>query len=305
VTTIKLAEVDAPAPPRPKRPVRAGLQPYVWLVPAFALLAFVVGVPIVQNVIASFTTASGGTDTFVGFDQYTALLADPVFYRAVVLTIVWTVGVTVLQFVLGAAAALVADRSTWFVRRARSILIIPWVLPGVVVANIWVVFYNDRGLVNAVLSAVGLPTQQAWLADGRTAMLAVIIAAAWKGFPFYFLLLLAGLQSVPVETRESAKIDGAGPVQTLVRVVVPQMRAIIITSLVLGVIATSNYFDGIYLMTAGGPSGATLTLPVWVYNTAFADFDFARASALSVVILLLVLVPVVVRLLIASRRVRP
>ena len=304
MTTIKLAEADAPAPPRPERPVRPALKPYVWLLPAFALLAFVVGVPIVQNVIASFTTASGGTDTFVGFDQYTALLADPVFYRAVVLTIVWTVGVTVLQFVLGAAAALVADRSTWFVRRARSILIIPWVLPGVVVANIWVVFYNDRGLVNAVLSAVGLPTQQAWLADGRTAMLAVIIAAAWKGFPFYFLLLLAGLQSVPVETRESAKIDGAGPVQTLVRVVAPQMRAIITTSLVLGVIATSNYFDGIYLMTAGGPSGATLTLPVWLYNTAFADFDFARASALSVVILLIVLVPVVVRLIIGSRRER-
>ena len=135
-------------------------------------------------------------------------------------------------------------------------------------------------------------------------MLAVIIAAAWKGFPFYFLRLLAGLQSVPVETRESAKIDGAGPVQTLVRVVAPQMRAIITTSLVLGVIATSNYFDGIYLMTAGGPSGATLTLPVWLYNTAFADFDFARASALSVVILLIVLVPVVVRLLIGSRRER-
>jgi multiple sugar transport system permease protein len=305
VTTIKLAEARVAPAPRTQRPARSGLQPYVWLVPAFALLAFVVGYPILQNVVASFTTASGGTDTFVGFDQYSALLADPVFYRAVVLTVVWTVGVTVLQFALGAAAALVADRSTWFVRRARSILIIPWVLPGVVVANIWVVFYNDRGLVNTLLSAVGLPTQQAWLADGRTAMLAVIIAAAWKGFPFYFLLLLAGLQSVPVETRESAKIDGAGPFQTLVRVVVPQMRAIITTSLVLGVIATSNYFDGIYLMTAGGPSGATLTLPVWVYNTAFADFDFARASALSVVILLIVLVPVVARLLIGSRRVRP
>jgi multiple sugar transport system permease protein len=301
---MKLAEPPKAAAPRTQRPTRSGLQPYLWLVPAFALLAFVVGYPILQNVFASFTTASGGTDTFVGFAQYSALLSDPVFYRAVVLTVVWTAGVTALQFVLGAAAALAADRNTWFVRRARSVLIIPWVLPGVVAANIWVVFYNDRGLVNAALSAIGLPTQQAWLADGRTAMLAVIIAAAWKGFPFYFLLLLAGLQSVPVETRESAKIDGAGPVQTLVRVVAPQMRAIITTSLVLGVIATSNYFDGIYLMTAGGPSGATLTLPVWLYNTAFADFDFARASALSVVILLIVLVPVVVRLIIGSRRER-
>nr|WP_240895958.1 sugar ABC transporter permease [Kineococcus siccus] len=207
-----------------------------------------------------------------------------------------------MQFGLGALAALVADRNTWFVRRARSLLIIPWVLPGVVAANIWVVFYTDRGLVNSALSLIGLPTQQAWLANSDTAMIAVIVAAAWKGFPFYFLLLLAGLQSVPAETREAARVDGASSFQTLTRVVLPQMRAIITTSLVLGVIATSNYFDGVYLMTQGGPSQATLTLPVWLYNTAFANFDFARASALSVVILLIVLVPVVVRLVLVGRR---
>lgn len=301
MTSIKLAV--APSVPR-RTAVRFRPQPYLWLIPAFALLAFVVGYPIAQNVLASFTAASGGTDTFVGLAQYRALVSDPVFYRSVVLTVIWTIGVTALQFFLGAAAALAADRQTWFVRRARSVLIIPWVLPGVVVANIWVVFYNDRGLVNTVLTAIGLPTQQAWLADSKTAMLAVIVAAGWKGFPFYFLLLLAGLQSVPAETREAAKIDGAGPVKTLFFVVVPQMRAIITTTLVLGVIATSNYFDGIYLMTAGGPSGATLTLPIWLYNTAFADFDFAKASALSVLILVIVLVPVVVQLVASRNRSR-
>jgi len=140
------------------------------------------------------------------------------------------------------------------------------------------------------------------LANSRTALVAVIIAAAWKGFPFYFLLLLAGLQSVPVETREAARVDGASSAQTLFRVVLPQMRAIVTTSLVLGVIATSNYFDGVYLMTGGGPSGATLTLPVFLYDTAFSNFDFTRASALSVIILLIVLVPVVVRLIIGTRK---
>ncbi len=128
------------------------------------------------------------------------------------------------------------------------------------------------------------------------------MAAAWKGFPFYFLLLLAGLQWVPEETREAAKIDGANSFQTLTRVVLPQMTAIVITSLVLGVIATSNYFDGIYLMTGGGPNSATLTLPIFVYNTAFSNFDFAKAYALSVVILLLVLVPVVIQLIAGRRR---
>lgn len=288
----------------PRRAVKTGLhmQPYVWLIPAFALLAFVVGYPIVQNIIASFTTASMGVSTFVGFDQYVALLKEPVFYQSIVLTFVWTVGVTTLQFLFGAVAALAADRNSFFIRRVRTVLIIPWVLPGVVVANIWVVFYNDQGFINSIFSAIGLPTQQAWLADSDTAMIAVIIAAAWKGFPFYFLLLLAGLQSVPEETREAAKIDGANSWQTLTRVVIPQMRTIITTSLVLGVIATSNYFDGIYLMTGGGPNSATLTLPIYVYNTAFANFDFAKASALSAVILVIVLVPVVVRLITSRKR---
>ena len=288
----------------PRRAVKTGLQlqPYVWLIPAFALLAFVVGYPIVQNIIASFTTVSMGVSTFAGFDQYVALLKEPVFYQSILLTAIWTVGVTALQFVFGAIAALAADRNTFFIRRIRTVLIIPWVLPGVVVANIWVVFYNDQGLINSLLSSIGLPTSQAWLADSKTAMIAVIIAAAWKGFPFYFLLLLAGLQGVPEETREAARIDGANSFQTLVRVVLPQMRAIITTSLVLGVIATSNYFDGIYLMTGGGPNSATLTLPIYVYNTAFANFDFAKASALSVVILVIVLVPVVVRLAAGRKR---
>ncbi len=291
----------------PGRSAKRGtyVQPYVWLIPAFALLGFVVGYPILQNIIASFTSGVAGANSFVGFAQYEAVLSDPVFYQSVVLTIEWTVGVTALQFVLGAVAALAADRNTWFVRRARSILIIPWVLPGVVVANIWVVFYYDNGLINSFLGLIGIHTNQAWLADGHTALIAVIIAAAWKGFPFYFLLLLAGLQGVPVETREAARVDGASSAQTLFRVVLPQMRAIITTSLVLGVIATSNYFDGVYLMTGGGPSGATLTLPVWLYNTAFSNFDFAKASALSVIILVIVLVPVVVRLIAGRKAIHP
>jgi multiple sugar transport system permease protein len=302
VASIDLAKVrDFPIPPE-KKQSSFKVQPYAWLIPAFALLTFVVGYPIIKNVIASFTTESDGTSAFVGVHEYTALLSDPAFYHSVVLTIYWTVGVTALQFALGSIAALAADRNTWFVRRARSIIVVPWVLPGVVVANIWVVFYDDHGLVNSALTAIGLPTQQAWLANGKTALIAIIVAAAWKGFPFYFLLLLAGLQSVPFETREAARVDGASSAQTLVRVVLPQMRAIITTSLVLGVIATSNYFDGVYLMTGGGPSGATTTLPVFLYNTAFANFDFTKASALSVIILLIVLVPVVVRLIIGARR---
>ncbi len=289
-------------PPKSRRS-SSEVYPYAWLIPTFALLTFVVGYPIIKNVVASFTTESGGTSTFVGVHEYTSLLSDRAFYQSVVLTIYWTVGVTALQFALGSVAALAANRNAWFVRRARSIIVIPWVLPGVVVANIWVVFYGDHGLVNSALSALGFPRAgvvgQQQDSPGRSHH-----RGSLEGIPFYFLLLLAGLQSVPVETREAARVDGASSAQTLFRVVLPQMRAIVTTSLVLGVIATSNYFDGVYLMTGGGPSGATLTLPVFLYDTAFSNFDFTRASALSVIILLIVLVPVVVRLIIGTSVVR-
>jgi multiple sugar transport system permease protein len=200
-----------------------------------------------------------------------------------------------MQFALGFLAAVMADRPSRYIRTLRPLLILPWALPGVVAAFIWVFFYNEQGLVNQLLGLVGLDQRTAWLANPSTALGAVMIAAAWKGFPFYFLLLLAGLQSVPVETREAAKIDGASGWQNLIYVVIPQMRTAILTSLALGLIATSNYFDGVYLMTGGGPSQSTEILPVWVYNVAFNEFNIPKASALAVIILLLVVVLMVVR----------
>jgi ABC-type sugar transport system permease subunit len=181
-----------------------------------------------------------------------------------------------------------ADRSGRFIRIARPVLILPWALPGVVVAFTWVFLYDEHGLVNGFLGLLGLDSTTAWLADSSTALPAVMVAAAWKGFPFYFLLLLAGLQSVPAETREAARIDGASAWQTLLHVVIPQMRAVITMSLALGAIATSNYLDGVYLMTGGGPSGSTEILPVWIYNVAFNQFDIPKGSALSVIILVVV-----------------
>lgn len=267
---------------------RARATPYLWILPGCLLAGFVVGYPIVTNIGASFTEQIGGGTVFVGLENYAAIVGDPQFLRSLWLTIVWTLGVTVMQFVLGFLAAVMADRSSRFIRALRPILILPWALPGVVAAYIWVFFYNERGLVNQLLGLIGVHTQTAWLANPVTVLGAVMVAAAWKGFPFYFLLMLAGLQSVPAETREAARIDGAGAAQALFYVVIPQMRAAIATSLALGLIATSNYFDGVYLMTGGGPSGSTEILPVWIYNTAFNQFNIPKASALAVIILVIV-----------------
>lgn len=262
----------------------------LWILPGCGLAAFVVGYPIVINVGESFTDQAGDGVQFVGPEHYLTLLADPHLYESLWKTAQWTVGVTVMQFVIGFLAAICADRSSRFIRSVRPVLILPWALPGIVAAYMWVFLYDEQGLFNQILGLFGADAESAWLADSATALPAVMIAAAWKGFPFYFLFLLAGLQSVPGETKEAARIDGANGWQTLIHVVIPQMRATIATSLALGVIATSNYFEGIYLMTGGGPTGSTETLPVWIYNVAFNQFDIPKASALSVIILVVVVV---------------
>ena len=121
-------------------------------------------------------------------------------------------------------------------------------------------------------------------------MPAVIVAGIWKGCPFYFVMILAGLQSIPREIIEAAQVDGANRGRVLVSVEMPYIRNILAVTSVLGLIWTANYFDGIYLMTQGGPIGATLTLPIWIYNTAFSTFNLSEASALSVILLIIVLI---------------
>jgi ABC-type sugar transport system permease subunit len=276
-----------------------GLAPYLWVLPGCLLAAFVVGYPIITNIGSSFTDQSARGTEWVGLEHYVDIISDPHLYESLWLTAVWTIGVTIMQFVLGFLGAVMADRPSGFIRFLRPVLILPWALPGVVAAYIWVFIYNDHGLANQLLGAVGIDSTNAWLANSDTALPAVMIAAAWKGFPFYFLLLLAGLQSVPIETKEAARIDGASGWQTLRYVVIPQMRAAIVTSLALGVIATSNYFDGVYLMTGGGPAGSTEILPVWIYNVAFNQFDIPKGSALSVIILVVVTALMVLRAIVS------
>jgi len=125
---------------------------------------------------------------------------------------------------------------------------------------------------------------------------AVIVAGIWKGCPFYFVMILAGLQSIPREIIEAAQVDGANRGRVLVSVEMPYIRNILAVTSVLGLIWTANYFDGIYLMTQGGPIGATLTLPIWIYNTAFSTFNLSEASALSVILLIIVLILTIPRL---------
>ncbi len=261
---------------------------YLYLAPAYLLMFGVIGFPVIKNIISSFFVIKGEDSVFVGLQQYVQLFQAADFYNALLLTLYWTLAVTIFQFVAGLLVAILINHEMAIMRWLKPLLILPWALPGIIAATSWVFLYSPQGPIDSLLQPF-IPSPPSWLADPAWAMPAVIVAGIWKGFPFYMLMLLAGLQTIPTELLEAALLDGATFWQSLRYVMLPMLRPVITTSLILGVIWTSNYFDGIYLMTQGGPAAATQTLPIWIYNVAFSQFDLNRAATISVVLLVLVL----------------
>lgn len=267
---------------------------YAFSAPALLAVVGVLFYPIISLLITSLYSKPtlSRPSAFVGLANYFSVLADPIFSSAVWNMFVWTLAVTVGEVVIGLYFALLLHQrfpGRWL---ARMAVIIPWVLPGVVVAVTWRFMYSqDFGLINLVLREIGLgQLAHAWLGDRQTAMIAVILVGVWKGFGFYTLMFLAGIQTIPVELYEAAKIDGATGRQQLFGITLPLLRPVMITSTVLGLIWTSNYFEAIFVMTGGGPARSTETLPMFIYNTGFTFYRIEEAMAGSNLLMLIVLV---------------
>ena len=277
-----------------RQALRDNLIAYLFLAPALLAIILVLFYPILSLLVTSFYSSPTLThpSQFIGIKNYLSVLNDPIFPSAVKNTFIWTFGVTFGQVIVGIYFALLLHQrfpGRWL---ARVLVIIPWVLPGIVVAVTWRFMYSqDFGLINLVLRGVGLDSlAHAWLGDTQTAMIAVIIVGIWKGFGFYTLMFLAGMQTIPTELYEAARIDGANDRQQLVRITLPLLRPVMITATVLGLIWTSNYFDAIFVMTGGGPARSTETLPMFIYNTGFSFYRIEEAMAGSNVLLVIVLI---------------
>lgn len=287
------------------RALRETALAYVFSAPALLAIALVLFYPIISLLITSFYSKPtlSHPSRFIGLENYLSVLGDPIFPTAVRNTFIWTFGVTAGQIVLGLYFALILHqrfRGRWL---ARALMIVPWVLPGIVVAVAWRFMYSqDFGLINLLLRWLGLgQLAHAWLGDRQTAMISVIVVGIWKGFGFYTLMFLAGMQTIPVDLYEAAKIDGANGRQQLFGITLPLLRPVIITSTVLGLIWTSNYFEAIFVMTGGGPARSTETLPMFIYNTGFSFYRIEEAMAGSNILMLIVLAMLAIYGLIVSR----
>lgn len=272
-----------------KATARRSLVRSVPLLPAIVLLAIFLLGPVISSFYGSFTNASlsGATaqdNSFVGFDNYTKLFADPDFPKSVLLTLVFLVASAIVgQNVVGLALATVM-RSSGRVARALvgTFVVTAWVLPEIVASFAAYAFFNDLGTLNTMLAEIGIPGPN-WLYTYP--LLSVILANIWRGTAFSMLVYSAALQDMPVDVTEAAEVDGARGWQQLVFITLPMIRRSISTNLMLTTLQTLSVFTLIFVMTGGGPGTNSSTLPVLAYQEAFKFGELGFGTAIVTIML--------------------
>lgn len=229
-----------------------------------------------------------GTRTFVGFANFTALTHDPLFWAALKNTLVFTALTVPATVVLALFLATIVNQRLPGMRIFRLALFIPFITSPAVVAIVWKGMYAPSGAVNQVLSSLHLPTAD-WLSNPNLALPAVAAMAIWKQVGFNMLILLAGLQTVPEELKEAARIDRANWFQIYFRIVLPLMAPIVLLVTILTTIDSFQVFDATYVMTGGGPGYATTTLVYYIFNSAFVDLRMGYAATIALALLVVIL----------------
>lgn len=275
------------------------------MLPAMVVLACLTLYPVAYTGWLSVSDDSG---SFVGLSHYRAMAGARVSGVAVWNT-VYYVGVSIVcQLALGTAVGILLNQKFRGRGAVRAITLIPWVVPGIVAATTWAwMFHSEFGIVNHLLKTTGLVSASiGWLTDANTVMPALIAINVWKLFPFVGVMVLAGLQTVPGELYESARVDGASFWGEVRHVMLPHLRPILVSITLLLTIWGLNAITIIYAITRGGPANRTLTVPIQIFRHAFESFQFHEAAALSAMFFAftLLLVGAYVRLTIGSREER-
>jgi len=274
---------------RARRNRRRAWEPFLYLAPAFVILGLIIGYPLLDVIRSSFTHSSlimPGQDSFAGFDNFITLFSNPSFWVIVGRTLVWALAAFVFQVGVGLTIAHVLSKKLFARGLVRTTMMTPWVVPGVLVALIWRYLLDPvQGPVNTVLKSTGiLENPPLWLADSSTVLPTLMLIAAWKWTPFTVVILLAGLQQIPYEQHEAAMMDGANAWQRLWSVTIPGIKTSIALCSLSAVSGAINNFNGVWLFTQGGPNGSSEILTTFAYRTAFIQFDFGMAGAVSMVI---------------------
>lgn len=264
--------------------------------PSLLIIFFIVIYPIVYALYLStwyYHLVRLNDRRFVGLENYARILADPEFWAALGKGMIFTFGSLIPQLVLGLALAQLLNhpRLKWKMLW-RGLAITPWLVPTVTVAIIfrWM-FHDIYGIVNHMMLGVHLIDKPiAWLADQTLAMVVLIIANVWRGLPLMITMFLAGLQGIPNELYQAAVVDGAGGWQSYFRITLPLLAPVILIAGILRTIWIFNFYDLPWVMTRGGPAGATMTPPVYAYLRAFSGYRIGEGSAITILLFAILMV---------------
>ena len=264
-----------------------------FLVPAAVYLLLFFAYPVVKNVQMSFqdyttTTFFTGEAPLDGLDNYTDVFDDGLFGKALLQTILFTVGSLLGQFCIGLALAVFFTRRFPLNGILRSLILLPWLVPMVVSGIVWRrIFDQDTGVLNSFLGTVGLPGDTPWLTSTSMALISVILVNIWIGIPFNMVILYGGLQEVPKELSEAAALDGASAWRTFRSVTLPMLKPVITVVLVLGFMSTVKILDLILALTDGGPADSTQTLGTLTYQNSFVQMDFGAGAVVGNILILI------------------
>jgi sorbitol/mannitol transport system permease protein len=259
------------------------------LLPALVFTIVVTQIPFLLTLyysLQSWNLVRPGSQHFVGFENYVAVFADSQFRGVALNTIIMTLGSVIIAVILGLLLALLLNRH--FIGRGvvRTLLVTPFLITPVAAALLWKTTLLDPtyGLINFVLGGQTID----WVSQYPLA--SVMAALIWQWTPFMMLLLLAGLQSMPGDQVEAARVDGAGAWSIFVELTLPHLRRFLELGIVLGAIYLVNTFDAVYMITQGGPGTASANLPFYIYQRAFLGFDIGQSAAMGVVVVILTII---------------
>jgi multiple sugar transport system permease protein len=290
----------------PRRRISGGWLPYILVLPILAFEGVFIIYPIIKGILTSFKSQELGASGSFSAGNYTRMVHDPVFWQVLRITLVFTAVVVIGMLIVGLVIALLLNWSFRGRGFVRGVLAIPWALPDIPVVLTFLLMMDPNfGVINRMVSWLpGLGHHYAWLTDPHLAFASIVLITVWKGFPFYALITLSALQSVPDDLIEAAKVDGAGRIRRFRSVVLPGITPTLCLLAVLAFIFSLQQFSLIYLSTGGGPGQSTTTLSVLIYNQAFQFFNYSYASAIAVVGLILSIIGTALFVYIERRVVR-
>ncbi|WP_052111107.1 carbohydrate ABC transporter permease [Pontibacillus yanchengensis] len=275
---------------------------HLFLFPTILFFLIFILYPILYNIMLSFKKMdvsnfmTGGV--WAGLANYQAIFSDPLLYKALLNSFIFTFACIVIEFIIGFALALLFRQKFPGVNFMRGLILVVWMLPSVVVGVLYKwIMAGDSGVLNFVLTQVGLIEENIlWVSSEQFALIAVTAANIWHGIPFYMIILLGGLSTLPRDLYEAAKIDGANGWKSFLKITLPLMKPTVLVLLMLGLINSFKVFDLIYVMTGGGPLDATTVIPYYAYKLSFLQFNFGEGGAVSGIMLILVIILAIVYL---------